>query len=533
MASHLTIRNLTSTAIEIKVVERYVPPAEQASSSSLSSSSSSSSNKAFAIFGNVTATVSDFVRNSPAPSSAAIAEGVQAFTSQDVSIRVGPLCVCVTEVDPANVTAKESVRLTFEAEGGERFRVDTTPSSLTQTQTRTHASTEAVPLTPNPSFRYTAVYLAQHALLTLFSSANLGSWMREFHDETPLSALSIPGTHNSATCHRALPSVRCQAVGVTEQLDNGVRFLDVRVQPDDAANPAKDTLMLVHGVFPISLTGFKYFRDLVNEVTAFLDRNPSEAVIMSVKREGPGEHTDAQLSRRLRDHYAGDVGRWFTAPRIPTLGEARRKIVLIRRFALDDSLKSECDGQGWCINAEAWAYNTPHDTCPSGRVCVQDFCEVMESENIDQKIGYAQQGLNRTACCVCAVPIASPSTTTITTTTSNDQTPTEQSTPPPPPSPPPPFYLNFLSASNFWRTDCWPEKIAAKLNPAILEYLCRRHNQPDALVAVDGERRDPGHGSTGVVILDWVGHRGDWDIVRCIVGWNVRLEMREKGRVGE
>lgn len=511
MASQLTVRNLTSTAIEIKVVERYVPPAEQ----------SAPSNKTSAIFGNVTAKVSDFVRNSPPPSSAAIAEGAQAFASHDVSIRVEPLCVCVTDVKPPDVAAKERVRLTFEAEG-ERFRVDTS--------SQTHASTEAVPLTPNPSFRYTAVYLARHAILALFSSANLGSWMRDFRDETPLSALSIPGTHNSATCHRALPSVRCQAVGVAEQLDNGVRFLDVRVRPDDAANPTKDTLMLVHGVFPISLTGCKHFRDLVDDVTAFLDRNPTETVIMSVKREGPGEHTDAQLSRRLRDHYAGDVDRWFTAPRIPTLGEARRKIVLMRRFTLDDSLRSEWDGQGWCINAEAWAYNTAHDTCPSGHVCVQDFCEVLESENIDEKIGYAQEGLNRTACYTCDVPIASPSSRSNRSSRSDEQTPTEDPTPEPS-KPPPPFYLNFLSASNFWRTDCWPEKIAARLNPAVLEYLCGRHNRPDALVAVDGRRRDPGHGSTGVVVLDWVGRRGDWDIVRCIVGWNVRLEMTEKGRL--
>ena len=26
---------------------------------------------------------------------------------------------------------------------------------------------------------------------------------------------------------------------------------------------------------------------------------------------------------------------------------------------------------------------------------------------------------------------------------------------------PPPFYLNFLSASNFWNVGCWPEAIAA------------------------------------------------------------------------
>ena len=68
--------------------------------------------------------------------------------------------------------------------------------------------------------------------------------MSKLKDETPLSALSIPGTHNSPTHHTALPSVRCQAVGVKEQLNNGVRFLDLRVQPENADDPSKvDKLM--------------------------------------------------------------------------------------------------------------------------------------------------------------------------------------------------------------------------------------------------------------------------------------------------
>lgn len=506
MASPLQIRNLTSTPIEIKVVERFVPPVEPAAPPKPTP---------LAAFSHVTAKVGEFIRNDPIPSSAAIAQGVQGFESRDVSIRVEPLCTCSTDIAPATIHSKQSVRLTFEVEG-ERYRVDTPSPS--------NASTEATPLTPNPRFRFTAIYLPDFAHLTLFSSANPASWMKEFHDGTPLSALSMPGTHNSPTHHRALPSVRCQAVSVPEQLDNGVRFLDIRVQPDDAADPTKDTLILVHGVFPISLTGNKYFRDLVNEVFAFLERNPTETVIMSVKREGPGEHTDAQLSRRLRDHYAGDANRWFTAPHIPTLGEARRKIVLMRRFALDESLKGEHGGAGWCLDAEHWAYNTPHDTCASGLVCVQDFCEVLETENIDKKIQYAQEELNRTASGVCSVP-AVPTPNNLASTV-EDHPPSDPN--PPAQSPAPPFSLNFLSASNFWKVDCWPERIAAKLNPSIIEYLCRRHNVPDALMA-GGQRLDPGDGSTGVVILDWVGHRGDWDIVRCIVGWNVRLEMREKG----
>ena len=38
-----------------------------------------------------------------------------------------------------------------------------------------------------------------------------------------------------------------------------------------------------------------------------------------------------------------------------------------------------------------------------------------------------------------------------------------------------------------------------------------------------------GDGGTGFVVCDWVGHKGNWDIVRCVVGMNARLEMRERG----
>lgn len=500
MAAPLIIRNVTSTPIELKVVERYAAPAEPASPPP----------HVAAI-----AKVKAFIKNDPRPSSAAIAQSAQAFNTQEVSIRVEPLTTVRTEIKAAETAIKETVRLTFEAEG-ERHRVDT--------PTVTFASSVPTPLTPNPRFHYTAVYLPDHSHLTLFSSANLASWMREFKDETPVSALSMPGTHNSPTYHRALPSVRCQAVGIREQLDNGVRFFDIRVQPEDPEDRNNETLNLVHGVFPISLTGNKLFRDLVNEVFAFLDQNPSETLVMSIKREGPGTHNDAQLSRRLRDHYAGDVNRWFTAPRIPTLGEARRKIILMRRFGLEEGLKSEWGGQGWGINAETWAYNTPHDMCPSGDVCVQDFCEVLENENIDKKVRYSQEELVRAAASVCdfghsTIPI------------------NVEGAPPAPPVPAPtkqPFYLNFLSASNFWKVDFWPERIAAKLNPSTVDYLCRRHNEPGAVAAVtttDGQAAPLpiGDGCTGIVVCDWVGDRGDWDLVRCVVGWNVKLEMREKG----
>lgn len=411
-----------------------------------------------------------------------------------------PFKTTKTDVRPEGKLG-QSVRLTFEIDS-ERYRLDSLAPTI--------ASTVLTSLSPEPRFNFTAIYLAHSSHLTIYSSTNLSSWMRALKDETRLSALSIPGTHNSPTCHRALPSVRCQATSPPEQLQNGVRFFDIRLQPENPQDLTKDGLVLVHSVFPISLTGAKYFRDLVTEVLTFLDQNPSETVVMSVKREGTGNATDAQLSRILRDHYAGDINHWFTAPRIPTLGEVRHKIVLIRRFGLDDSLKNEWGGAGWCIDAENWADNTPNATCPSGDVCVQDFYEVLDTQNIDKKLQYSVEHLARASQCVCKFP--EPGVLDATSL------------------PKQPFYINFLTASNFWKVDCWPEKIAAKLNPAIVEYLCTKHDETEGVDKSEGEIEAVklGDGGTGIVVCDWVGYKGDWDLVRCIVGMNAKLEMREQ-----
>ncbi|KAL8647472.1 MAG: hypothetical protein Q9210_005542 [Variospora velana] len=448
MSSALTIRNLTSRPVDLIKYEY------NANAPSLSQGGMT----------NITHNVTSLFRNFTTPAAPPVAEPATTSVQQDVSIRIEPFASLQTDIKPQK--PNETLHLTFETEG-EKHRLDT--------PTLSSSSTTLNPLTENPRFNYTAVHLLEHSHLSLYSSAHLTSWMRSLKDDTPLSALSIPGTHNSPTCHRALPSVRCQATSPPEQLDNGVRFFDIRVQPESPLDPSKDGLILVHGVFPISLTGTKYLRDLLVEVYTFLDRNPSETVIMSLKREGTGEATDAQLSRILRDHYAGDPNRWFTAPRIPYLGEARGKIVLIRRFGLHEPLKQEWGGAGWGINAENWADNTPNATCPSGDICVQDFYEVLETVNIEKKIRYSQAHLERAARCVCTLP-------------EHDGVSANQ-------PPKQPFFINFLTASNFWKVGCWPEKIAAKLNPAIVDFLCRKHNE------IDGAAPDQvsGDGSTGIV----------------------------------
>ncbi|OTB12618.1 hypothetical protein K445DRAFT_320755 [Daldinia sp. EC12] len=443
----LTIRNLTITPLELKLVERF---------------EGQPSSGRHTPVGNITSKLTGIFNSTSVASNVRI-QG-EARDRREVSIPIGRFETRVTDVRTAD-PGREVIRLTFESEG-RRYQVDVPGSS--------QRSTVMTKLDGAPN-EYTAIYVQAGSCLAIFSSANLSSWMRELRDEYPLSALSIPGTHNSPTCHVALPSVRCQAVNVREQLENGVRFFDM---------------------------GNKYFKDMLDVVYSFLDANPSEAVIMSVKREGTGKGTDQQLSKILKDRFYGDGKRWYTEPRIPKIGEVRGKIVLLRRHQNDPSLNSEWGGRGWALDGSVWPDNCEDGLLGSGIARIQDFYEVDQSHNIQKKIEFARMHLERAAEPFCSLP---------------EREGYKEN------GPVQPFFVNFLSASNFFNANCWPEKIAAKANPAIIEYLCIRHG---------AEGKGPkglkvGDGSTGVVVTDWVGQDGDWDLIRCIVGWNARLQLKQ------
>ncbi|CCU75219.1 unnamed protein product [Blumeria hordei] len=464
----LTIRNLTSTPVEFKQLER------------LQNVSYSRCLYSFC---------KDFIgmtSNNKTTSSSNTALSRKLNNQKESFFVVAPFETKVTEIER---NPDELLQLTFEVNGR---------SYQIKTSERCPGSIALTSLTPDSSAQIIAIHHPETSHLSLFSTAPLDSWMSSLSDEIPLSALSIPGTHNSPTCHLALPSVRCQAVSISEQLNHGIRFLDIRVQPEDLQDPSKDRLSLVHGVFPISLTGPKYFRSLLKAIYAFLDAHPTEAIILSLKREGTGKATDEQLSQILHKFYANDKRRWFTDTRIPKLGEVRSKIVLIRRFNLDDALRTENDNRGWAIDATCWPDNCADGICCEGAIRIQDFYEVSESSLIKTKMVYAIEQLTRSA----RTGINLGKKDTI--------------------NPHPPFFINFLSASNFWRTQCWPDRVASIVNPYIVDHLCRNHS-------IRNECSDEdllGNGCTGIVVCDWVGKNDDWDLVTCIVGMNELHQLR-------
>lgn len=180
--------------------------------------------------------------------------------------------------------------------------------------------------------------------------------------------------------------------------------------------------------------------------------------------------------------------------------------MLLRRFKLDESLKGE-DGMGWAMDGDGWPDNCADGLCSSGEIRVQDFYEVAEHTNIEKKIGFVRGHLDRAAKMMCKIPGGQAHEGEV----EADGVEAVKY----------PFFINFLSASNFWRANCWPDRIAAKVNPSIIDFLCRMHGEVN-----DEAEKQFGDGSTGIVVCDWVGIDGDWDLVRCIVGMNSKLELR-------
>ena len=149
------------------------------------------------------------------------------------------------------------------------------------------------------------------------SAAN---WMAGIDGDLTLAQFTIPGTHDSCTQHCVFG--RCQRTGIKEQLNMGVRFLDVRLKNDNG------NFKCYHGI----VYCFCSFQQVMEEASAFLKAHPSETIIMSVQNEGErsADFESAFVSRWLDSAQYKDL--FFTENRIPKLDEVRGKIVLFRRY---------------------------------------------------------------------------------------------------------------------------------------------------------------------------------------------------------
>ena len=102
------------------------------------------------------------------------------------------------------------------------------------------------------------------------------SWMRYIPDDVSVMALSIPGTHNSCCVHGLLGLGRAQELDLPDQLNAGIRFIDIRF------THYQDNLCVHHD----AVCTEKSYVDILTICFNFLRQHPSETILMSVDDEG-------------------------------------------------------------------------------------------------------------------------------------------------------------------------------------------------------------------------------------------------------
>lgn len=170
------------------------------------------------------------------------------------------------------------------------------------------------------------------------------SWMSKLNDNTPLTSLVIPGTHDTLAIYDYLigGASAAQDIPLFEQLDNGVRFIDVRIskQKDGA-------LGIYHGIKYMYVN----FDDVVAMCRDFLKEHPSEFIIMMAKEEvfqssGNGSSFTDDIYDIIENDPTlwADPTKWQTSESAywPEVGELRGKILLLRNYKESSKGTTKC-----------------------------------------------------------------------------------------------------------------------------------------------------------------------------------------------
>ena len=160
------------------------------------------------------------------------------------------------------------------------------------------------------------------ALRQSSSNKDYSKWMSKLDDNACLRDINMPGSHDTMALYSIADLAgQCQSLSLKDQLNLGVRFLDIRLKEDH------NKLKLVHGF----IDQRAFFESVTKVVEEFLDDNPSEMIIMSVKEEADPSNSDISFEQSLKSYLDDDC--YYLDKKIPSsLKQVRGKVVLLSRY---------------------------------------------------------------------------------------------------------------------------------------------------------------------------------------------------------
>ncbi len=228
-------------------------------------------------------------------------------------------------------------------------------------------------------------FIASINALIIFLSALMGfhttetkggftnkDWMSGIDDEAVINTISIPGSHDTCAFYEPIDnSAKCQEYTVADQLDMGVRFLDLRCLVTG------NRISMSHG---LALQG-QYLDEILDDCISFLKENPTETIIVSLREETQIKPLEKIFVSMLEGLIEKDKNMWYTQNALPKLGEVRGKMILLNRFSKKSSLG---------LQAANWKDNTAFVIfCGTYGIHIQDYYNIGKST--DKKWTYIKR----------------------------------------------------------------------------------------------------------------------------------------------
>ncbi len=236
-------------------------------------------------------------------------------------------------------------------------------------------------------------------LLSLSATwATAENWQHRLPDNTFISVVSIPGSHDSATgggWDEGMEEMgdhfaRTQELTIAQQWTCGVRAFDLR--------PCvyEDHLNINHGIIPTQL----HFEDVMLQLRDSLANNPSEFVIIHLLHEKDGDQVENAYNNRivqfLKSEPISDC--LIEYKRGLTVGDMRGKILLLSR---DKYATTPIGGflMNWKVDNVNWSEQTQGkiqgaNASTAGTLYMQDYSDTHREGGIQTKLNAIKKMLD-------------------------------------------------------------------------------------------------------------------------------------------
>lgn len=209
-----------------------------------------------------------------------------------------------------------------------------------------------VPLVAAPLILVIAFLGFSGVLKSRSVSNKYADWLKSIDDNTSLREVNMPGSHDTMALYSIADYAgQCQSLSLKEQLNLGVRFLDIRLKEEN------DKLKAVHGFVDQKAS----FSSVTKTVETFLNKHPDEFIIMSIKEEAKSSNSRLSFEECLTGYLSDDI--YLKDNAIPNrVGDIRGKVVLLSRYANSTigipAFNGWVDSQSFTLNNDIYVQDT-------------------------------------------------------------------------------------------------------------------------------------------------------------------------------